>query len=437
MCHHLKIMAPRTKPTTKTNLEDLPVWPEQVIGGKFVPILQQQLDELRRRDDSTHGNRQLFLDDVFVAYLLAFFNPTIRSLRTLEDFSQTRQVQKHLSIAKLCRSTFSDFNRLADPERLAPLLNALREQLGRKEAGTKQAGDTLSQLLKQTIAVDGTFLPAVAEVTWAVHCNNQQQTRRWRARLDVHLAVDSWVPELIVVPDAGQSESDSAAAQVQAGRLYLYDRGFSAYELINAHYQWQDNHWQPKSQFVIRYKPAGGNAPTLVETQARALREEDRAAGVSSDQVGRFRSSNSSRHNILDVELREVLIEYTDQGERKVLRLITNLLDVPAAVIAQLYKYRWQIEMFFRWLKCFGNFNHLISHQREGVLLHFYVAVIAAMLMYLHTGYRPSKYLFVLLGQVATGSATWDEILPILRERERQRDLERQSAAKRRAKKKS
>lgn len=346
-------------------------------------------------------------------------------------------MQKHLSIAKLCRSTFSDFNRLADPERLAPLLNALREQLGRKEAGTKQAGDTLSQLLKQTIAVDGTFLPAVAEVTWAVHCNNQQQTRRWRARLDVHLAVDSWVPELIVVPDAGQSESDSAAAQVQAGRLYLYDRGFSAYELINAHYQWQDNQKQPKSQFVIRYKPAGGNAPTLVETQARALREEDRAAGVSSDQVGRFRSSNSSRHNILDVELREVLIEYTDQGERKVLRLITNLLDVPAAVIAQLYKYRWQIEMFFRWLKCFGNFNHLISHQREGVLLHFYVAVIATMLMYLHTGYRPSKYLFVLLGQVATGSATWDEILPILRERERQRDLERQSAAKRRAKKKS
>ena len=59
------------------------------------------------------------------------------------------------------------------------------------------------------------------------------------------------------------------------------------------------------------------------------------------------------------------------------------------------------------------------------------------MLMYLHTGYRPSKYLFVLLSQVASGGATWDEIMPILRERERQRDLERQSAAKRRAKKKS
>lgn len=102
----------------------LPLWPETVMGGKFVRLLQNQLNELR--GSNAHGNRELFLDDVFVAYLLAFFNPTIRSLRTLEDFSQTRQAQKHLSIAKICRSTLSDFNRLADPERLQPLLQALR-----------------------------------------------------------------------------------------------------------------------------------------------------------------------------------------------------------------------------------------------------------------------------------------------------------------------
>ena len=103
-----------------------------------------------------------------------------------------------------------------------------------------------------------------------------------------------------------------------------------------------------------------------------------------------------------------------------------------AAVIAQLYRYRWQVELFFRWLKCFGNFTHLISHCREGVLMHFYVTIIAALLMYLHTSFRPSKYLFVLLSQVASGTATLDEVLPILRERERQCELARQSAARRR-----
>ena len=50
------------------------------------------------REKRPHGNQRLFLDDIFVAELLAFFNPSIRSLRTLEDFSQTRQAQEFLSL---------------------------------------------------------------------------------------------------------------------------------------------------------------------------------------------------------------------------------------------------------------------------------------------------------------------------------------------------
>jgi len=71
------------------------------------------------------------------------------------------------------------------------------------------------------------------------------------------------------------------------------------------------------------------------------------------------------------------------------------------------------------------------------VLAHLYVTIIATLLMYLHTGSRPSKYLFALLGQVALGAATLDEIMPILRERERQSQLARESAARRQARKKS
>src|SRR5260370_22024205 len=89
----------------------LPVWPEQIVGGKHIRMLDKLLRQLRRDD---HANRKLFLDDVVVAYLLAFFNPTLRTLRTLEDFSQTRQAQRHLSVTRVCLSTLSDFNRIAD-----------------------------------------------------------------------------------------------------------------------------------------------------------------------------------------------------------------------------------------------------------------------------------------------------------------------------------
>ena len=92
--------------------------------------------------------------------------------------------------------------------------------------------------------------------------------------------------------------------------------------------------------------------------------------------------------------------------------------------------------MFFRWFKSVGHFGHLISHCRDGVLAHLYVTIIAVLLTYLHTGSRPSKYMFAMLSLVASGAAALEEIFPILRERERRKELDRASAARRRAKKK-
>ena len=68
-------------------------------------------------------------DDDFVAYLLAFFNPALRTLRTIEGFSQTRQAQKPLTIRKLCKSTLSDFNTLDDPACVQPILDHLRRDI--------------------------------------------------------------------------------------------------------------------------------------------------------------------------------------------------------------------------------------------------------------------------------------------------------------------
>ena len=420
---------------TKSILEEGRVWPEQVMGGKYVRLLEKYLQQLR--GEPGHGNRRLYLDDVFVVYLLAFYNSSIRSLRTIEDFSQTRQAQRHLSIRRICKSTLSDFNTLADPQRLEPILGALRSQLLRKQAGRPLADGDLSELLQQTVAVDGTFLPAVAEVAWAVANSNNHGAVRHRARLDAHLNVSTWLPEAIVVPDPGQSEADSAMEHLQAGRIYIYDRGFSGFALLRAHYRETGGELARESHFVVRYKPAGGNAPALSNAVDRPLTDEDRAAGVLSDRAGCFVSGSARRAGISTIPLREVVVEYEDQGEKKTIRLITNLLDVSATTITLLYRHRWQIELFFRWFKSFANFGHLISHGREGVLTHLYVTIIAVLLMYLHTGFRPSKYLFASLSLVATGGATLEEIMPILRERERRCELDRQSHARRAAKKKT
>jgi hypothetical protein len=409
------------------------------MGAKYVRLLEKQVQQLRQ-EEHEHGNRALFLDDVFIAYLLAFFNPAIRSLRTIEDLSLTPQAQKHLSLQKICKSTLSDFNKLVDPERLQPILAGLRRQLSRKLAGSPLGDRDLQTLLQQTIAVDGTFLPAVADVAWAIANSNHQGAIGHRARLDARIHVSSWLPEAIVVPEPGESESDSAIRHIQPGKIYVYDRGYSGFALLRAHYAASQDPGeqllQPQSHFVVRYKVAGRNSPELADASDQPLAEEDRQAGVVSDRRGYFRSDSAHQAGLAGTPLREVVIRYDDHGTVKTLRLITNLLDVSAATIALLYKHRWQVELFFRWLKSLGNFNHLISHSREGVLTHLYVTIIGVMLTYLHTGYRPSKYLFSMLSLVAAGGATLEEVIPILRERERRQELDRQSAARRREKKK-
>lgn len=409
--------------------EELPVWPETVQGRRLVELLRREVERLR--EDAPHGNRRLFLDDVFVAYLLAFYNPTVRSLRTIEDFSQTRQAQKCLSIPRLCKSTLSDFNALADPQRLEPILQALRQQLNRR-ALDQPVPPELHGVLKQVVASDGTFLPALADVAWAVGFRNQHAEQRHRARLDWQIDVATWLPELVAVPEPGQSEAAVAAEAVRAGVIYVYDRGFQSLELIAAHFTGDKSEARPHADFVLRMREVGPNAIGLATLEERPLTAADRAARVVTDRL--VRAPGLQQQYGLNAVLREVTVQLADGS---LLRLLTTLLDLPAATIALIYQQRWQIELFFRWLKCYANFNHLISHSPQGVLLNFYVVVIGVVLTYLQTGGRPSKYLFSLLGVVASGGATLDEILPILRERERQSALARASAARRRAKQRS
>ena len=398
---------------------DLPVWPSQILGATQIRAIERLIQQLR--ESNPHGNRDLFLDDVFIAYLLAFFNPAIRTLRTIEDFSQTRQGQKFLSIPKLCKSTLSDFNALADPTRLQPILDSLRHKVLKPDPRWAGATGSLAQLHRQVLAVDGTFLHAAASVVWAV----RRRGNKTGARLDFHVDAQTWLPEVIVVPETGQSEAASANASITPGAIHLYDRGIFGFALIQAH-------TTVDADFVMRLKKPAPRTPNLELVETLALSDEARAVGVTSDRLVRF--SGSDHHEPLDQVFREVVIASPDDPD-KMIYLLTTLKDVDASIIGMLYRHRWQVELFFRWLKSYAHFDHLISHSREGVLLNFYVAVIGVTLMYLHMGHRPSKYLFIMLGLVANGTATLEEILPILRERERQSQMQRDRVARKRAEK--
>ena len=408
--------------TENKPLESLANWPEPITGGKYVRMLDKYVKNLRKGDE--HGNRRLFLDNVVIAHLLAFFNPTLRSLRTIEDFSQTRQAQRHLSVRRLCKSTLSDFHRVADPALLTPIIEHLKAAAVSR--GLRPTPADLPESLGQVLAVDGSFFAVAADVAWAVkHRTNQGQTRAC-VRLDMHLDVATWLPQVFDVSGSETSEAEHAAASITPGAIHVYDRGIFSFDLL-------ERQQAAGAFFVHRLREPGPRCPKFLGESARPLTAKDETAGVLSDTRGRM--AGSTHCQAPDIVLREVIVQSPDEPGGAI-RLLTNLLEVEAWAIALLYRYRWQVELFFRWLKVFANFSHLISESRQGVLLSFYVAVIGVLLMYLHTGAKPSKYAFSLLSLVASGASTLEEIAPILAERERRIALEAARRARRKQDKK-
>jgi hypothetical protein len=389
----------------------------ELVGQRQVQMLARHRRRLHKA--YCHGNRTLLLDTVLTAHLLAFFNPCLRSLRTIEDFSQTEDAQDELEIERVCRSTLSDANAVLD----ADLLEALIEDLRQRLPGLEKVDGKLGQLLKRLRLVDGSYFSVASDVHWAL-----RKRKAWSqagddrfVRLDLQMCCLSGVPECVEINGWGTSEVAAALRHVEAGYIYVADRGIFSFP-------WLGEMLAGGADFVLRIKTSQ-KTRTIRENP---LSDADRAAGVLSDRVVVLEGGPGRQAP--PQELREVRIVDASNPD-KVVRLLSNLLDVEAHLLGMIYCHRWQIELFFRWLKVHANFRHLISESRNGILLSFYTAVIGVLLLYLHSGRKPSKYGFNMLCLVANGSASLQEIIPILERRERERELARQRLARLKAEK--
>jgi IS4 transposase len=85
-------------------------------------------------------------------------------------------------------------------------------------------------------------------------------------------------------------------------------------------------------------------------------------------------------------------------------------MDLPAETIALIYRYRWQIELFFRWFKCVLGCRHLMAHSVNGLTIQVYCALIASLLITLWTGRKPTKRTFEMLCFYFMGWATDREV---------------------------
>jgi hypothetical protein len=307
------------------------------------PLLER-LHEVGCRRDSA-GNRRLHYDQYCMLTLLFLFNPIITSLRGLQQASELKNVQKKLGCPHAALGSLSESVTVFDPERLKGIIAELGgqlEPLGR-DPRLKDIRDTI-------LLVDGTLLAALPSMAEASMLKAATGSASIKWRLHTHFEVDRYVPARIDVTRDGGGECDERAVlerTIESDRLYVMDRGYAKFTLFNQIVA-------AKSSYVCRIRD--NSAYDIVEE--RPLSEAARAERVIEDRVINLGASSKSDARP-DHKIRMVTIQakphrsaghYARRGSTGpscdgVIRLATNLLDVPAEIIALLYHYRWTIEM--------------------------------------------------------------------------------------------
>jgi hypothetical protein len=282
------------------------------------------------------------------------------SLREIEAAMASHQARLyHVGAEAPKRSTLGDANALRPAELFEALFSTLLAQAHR---GLRRA------MAETTYLIDSTSLRLDQRASqWARYATNV-----CRAKLHVIYDADADQPVYAAVT-AGKVNDITAAQEmpIEPGATYVFDLGY--YD-----YAWWAELDAAGCRIVTRFKT---NTPlALIEERLvpTASRPED--STVLSDRVGFLpkRQMHSRNNPMGETAVREVRVK-TETG--KPLRIFSNDLDATAQEIADLYKRRWAIELFFRWIKQTLKITRFIGTTENAVRIQIAVALIAFLLL--------------------------------------------------------
>jgi hypothetical protein len=395
---------------------DHPVTVGQLRGMKQLRRVAGLLSSLHTAgcDRDKAANRELHFDDYVLLILLYLFNPLIDSMRTLQKVSELPELQSRLGIRRFSLGSFSESCRVFDPSMLQEVIEQLAEDLLPVERES-----LLKDLPGRLTLVDSTVIQTLCTVAEAMFLplGHGRHSHAWR--LHLHLDVDHHVPsqwEITEPKNTGKSDEKSVLRRrLSAGHTYVMDRWYAQFTL------WNDIR-AAGSSYVCRVRD--NSVYEVIEE--RPLDQPAIDAGVISDQIVRMGLSKKPGERA-DHPTRLICVRcspHRKRGKGKkngggqtgptsdgVLRIATDLAEVPAHIIAFLYQYRWTIEVFFRFLKQILGCRHLLSTRIEGIQIQMYAAVICCLLLNQLTGKKPNKWMVTLMSLYLQGLATEADVL--------------------------
>ena len=259
----------------------------------------------------------------------------------------------HLGADKVSRSTLSDANSARGAEVFTALFARL---VGQAMPGLRK------QMREPLHLIDSTsFRLSALSADWARFSANA-----CGAKLHVVYDPDADCP--IYASLSGPKVNDIVAAKempIDPQATYVFDLGY--YD-----YGWWAKLDAAGCRIVSRFKTNTKLSDAVENTVAEG-------SNVLSDRIGLLpHRLAASRKTPFSDPVREVRVRF-ENG--KILRILSNDLDAPAEEIAALYKRRWQIELFFRWIKQTLKIKHFVGRSENAVRIQLAVALIAFIVL--------------------------------------------------------
>jgi IS4 transposase len=312
-----------------------------------------RFEELVGEHGADAGVRRLSTKTQLTALLFAQLSGAV-SLREIEAALHSHSARLyHLGAREVSRSTLAD----ANARRPAAVFSALFAHMtALASRGVRRHVGEAVRLIDST----GVRLAGLAS-DWARFSKGV-----CGAKAHVIYDPDAQVPLYLEVTPARVNDITAAKAMpIEPGSTYVFDLGYY-------HYAWWAELDAKGCRLVTRLKK---NTPLTITT------EQPLPAGSALlyDRIGRLPERlKTTRLNPFQHPVREIGV-LTETG--KALRIVTNDLNAPAQTIADLYKRRWQIELFFRWVKQTLKIKHFLGRSENAVRIQIACALIAYLLV--------------------------------------------------------
>jgi IS4 transposase len=297
--------------------------------------------------------RKLTTKRQFIALLYGQFSGSTSLREVVTGMASHETRLYHVGAAPVKRSTISDANSKRPWQVFSELFAQMLPQAHR---GLRRATADAVRLIDST----SVRLSSLSE-DWATFSADV-----FGAKAHIVYDPNADRPVYFAVTPANVNDITAAKAMpIEPGATYVYDLGY--YD-----YSWWAGLDEVGCRFVTRLKK---NTPFSVIKENRTPTN----GNIVSDRIGHLpaRLANS-RNNPLQVPVREIIV-IIDTG--KLLRIVTNDLDARAEEIADLYKQRWQIELFFRWVKQTLRIRHFIGVSENAVRIQIAIALIAFLIL--------------------------------------------------------